>query len=107
MAAIPVIPLIAIGARGGRHVRHYRPVDPLAARGLGPRHALGATIAVAALAMTADAVMVGHVSSGGPVRPLAVAALAASLIRLALSLRAVHEATGMWRYAASRNARRA
>jgi hypothetical protein len=96
VAAIPVIPLIAVGlataagtfATTGRLMRWL----PEA----GPRRALAATVAVAALAATGDAFLIGVlIWSDIPVRPLAAIAVAASLTRIGCSLVTVRRATAL------------
>jgi hypothetical protein len=96
LAAIPVIPLIVIGiATGG---------GTLAATGrlmrwlpeTGPRRAVAAAIAIAALCLIGDLTMITmFMVSGTPTRPFAVIAIAASLTRIACSITTLRHATRM------------
>jgi hypothetical protein len=96
LAAIPVLPLIVIAiatatgtfATTGRLMR-WLPET-------GPRRALAATTAIATLCLIGDlTVITMFMVSGAPARPLAVIAIAASLIRIACSITTVRHATRM------------
>jgi HAAS len=98
LAAIPILPLIAVAiataagtfATTGRLIRWL----PEA----GPVPALSATMAIAALALAGDlAVITFYLRSGAAVRPLAIAAIGASLIRIACSTVILRHATLMRR----------
>jgi hypothetical protein len=98
LAAIPILPLIAVAiataagtfATTGRLIRWL----PEA----GPVRALSATMAIAALALAGDlAVITFYLRSGAAVRPLAIAAIGASLIRIACSMVILRHATLMRR----------
>jgi hypothetical protein len=87
LATIPVLPLIVVAiataagtfATTGRLMRWLPEASP--------RRALAATTAVAALALTADATVIGiYVWSTAPARPLAVIAVTASLARIGCSI---------------------
>jgi len=87
VSAIPVIPLVAAGlvaaaatfATTGRLIRWL----PEA----GDRRAAGAVLAVAALVIAGDVVILGgYLGSQPPVSPLGALAVAASLIRIGISL---------------------
>jgi hypothetical protein len=98
IAAIPVMPLIAaavitalLAAAGTGRFMRWLPETR-------PRQALAAVIAVAALALLADAIMItAYLRSGVAVRLLAVVAIVASLIRGAGSLAAIEHAKRRWR----------
>jgi hypothetical protein len=98
LAAIPVIPLIAIAiataagtfATTGRLIRWLPEASP--------HRALTATIAVAALALVGDLTVITlYVRSAALVRPLAILAIGASLIRITCSLVTLRHATLMRR----------
>lgn len=98
LAAIPVIPLVAVAvvaagatlATTGRLIRWI----PEA----GPRQAVTATMAVAALAVTGDTAVIGVWAwSAAAVPPLAVVAVAASLTRIACSIITVRHTTAIHR----------
>jgi hypothetical protein len=100
VAAIPVIPLAAAGlattattfATTGRLMRWL----PEA----GPRQALTAVQAVAALAIASDlAIITAYLRSGAPMRSLAAVAIAASLIRIGCGLATAHRAGALRRHA--------
>jgi len=97
LAAIPVIPLIAVAiataaatfATTGSLMRWLPEATP--------RRALAATIAVAALALTGDTVVIVlYAASDIPARPLGIIAVAASLTRVACSLLTIRRAAA-WR----------
>jgi hypothetical protein len=97
LAAIPVIPLIVVAiataagtfATTGRLMRWLPETTP--------QRAVAATIAVAALALTGDTVVIGiYAASDLPVQPLAVIAVATSLTRIACSLITARRGMG-WR----------
>jgi HAAS domain-containing protein len=96
VAAIPVIPLVAAAlaaatstlATTGRLMR-WLPET-------GPGRALAGVVIVAGLAVTGDLAVIGvYLGSGGPARPLAVVAIAASLIRIGLSLVTIRHAAAL------------
>jgi hypothetical protein len=93
-AVVPALPLVAVGlaiAAGvvtttGRLTR-WLPET-------GPGRALAAVRAVAALAATVDLTMIAVLAqSGAPARPLAAAAVTASLVRIGCCALVVHRAT--------------
>jgi len=93
VAAIPVLPLVVAGlaaaattfATTGRLIRWL----PEA----GGRRAAAAVLAVAGLAIAGDVTIVGvYLESGYPARPLAMIAVAASLLRVGVSLVVVRRA---------------
>ena len=93
VAAIPVIPLVAAGlaaatttfAVTGRLIRWLPEASG--------RRAVGAVLAVAGLVITGDATIVTvYLASDVPVSPLGVLAIAASLIRIGVSLVTVRRA---------------
>ena len=94
LAAIPVIPLITIAiatgagtlATTGRLIRWLPEASPA--------RAVTATIAIAALAVVGDLTVITHyLGSAAPVRPLAILAIGASLIRIAGSVVTLRHAT--------------
>jgi hypothetical protein len=96
LAAIPVIPLITIAvaiaagtfATTGRLIRWLPEAIP--------HRALTTTAAIAALALVGDLTVISlYLGSAGPVRPLAILAIGASLIRIAASVVTLHHATLM------------
>lgn len=96
VTAIPVIPLIvmAIATAGatlgttGRLMRWLPETNP--------HRALTATTAIAALCLIGDLTMITiYLPQGTPARPLAVIAVAASLIRIAASITTMRHATRM------------
>jgi hypothetical protein len=98
LTAIPVLPLIAVAiataagtfATTGRLIRWLPEASPY--------RALTATIAIAALALAGDlTVITFYLRSGAAVRPLAIAAIGASLIRIACSVVILRHATLMRR----------
>jgi hypothetical protein len=98
LAAVPILPVVAVAiaaaagtvAGTGRLMRWLPEV--------GPRGALDATVAVAVLALACDMVVLGgYARSAATVQPPAVAAIAASLIRMACSGYTVHRATAVRR----------
>jgi hypothetical protein len=98
VAAIPVIPLIvlAIATAAGTLATTGRLMRWLPETGA--QHALTATLAVAALALAGDVVIITlFARSAMPVRALAVLALACSLTRIACSLLTIRHATAMRR----------
>jgi hypothetical protein len=95
-AAIPVLPLlvIAIATAGGTFATTGRLMRWLPETG--PRRALAATMAIAAICLIADLTMITmFMVSDAPTRPLAVIAIAASLTRIACSITTVRHATRM------------
>jgi hypothetical protein len=96
LAAIPVLPLliIAIATAGGTLATTGRLMRWLPETG--PRRALAATTAIAAICIIGDLTMITmFMVSDAPTRPLAVIAIAASLTRIACSITTVHHATRM------------
>jgi hypothetical protein len=95
LAAIPVLPLIAIAvataagtfATTGGLIRWLPEASPY--------KALTATIAIATLTLIGDVTVIGVYLSPAAVRPLAILAISASLIRIAASLVALRHATLM------------
>lgn len=95
LAAIPVLPLIAIAiatavgtfATTGRLIRWLPEASP--------QRALTATVAIATLTLIGDVTVIGLYLSSTAVRPLAILAISASLIRIAGSLVTIHHATPM------------
>ena len=92
LAAVPVIPLVAVAvaaaaatvAATGRLIRWLPEASP--------RRALDATGAVAVLALLGDVMIIAvYAASDVGVRPLVVVAVAASLIRIACSVRTLHQ----------------
>jgi hypothetical protein len=87
LTAIPVLPLIAAAiataagtfATTGRLIRWLPEASP--------DRALTATIAIAAIALAGDLTVITlYLRSGAPMRPLAIPAIGASLIRIACSM---------------------
>ena len=96
LAAVPVLPLIviAIATAGGTFATTGRLMRWLPETG--PRRALAATTAIAAMCIIGDLTMINiFVVSGAPTRPLAVIAIAASLTRIACSTTTVRHARRM------------
>jgi hypothetical protein len=96
LAAIPVLPLliIAIATAGGTLATTGRLMRWLPETG--PRRALAATTAIAAICIIGDlTVITMFMVSDAPTRPLAVIAIAASLTRIACSITTVRHATWM------------
>lgn len=98
LTAIPVLPLIAAAiataagtfATTGRLIRWLPEASP--------DRALTATIAIAALAVAGDLTVITlYLRSGVPLRPLAIPAIGASLIRIACSVVILRRATLMRR----------
>lgn len=95
LAAIPVVPLIAVAiataagtfATTGRLIRWLPEASP--------HRALTATIAIATLTLIGDVTVIGLYLVSAAVRPLAILAISASLIRIAGSLVALRHATLM------------
>jgi len=95
LAAIPVLPLIAIAiaaaagtfATTGRLIRWLPEASP--------HRALTAAMAIATLTLIGDVTVIGLYLSSTAVRPLAILAISASLIRIAGSLVTLHHATLM------------
>jgi hypothetical protein len=95
LAAIPVLPLIATAiataagtfAATGRLIRWLPEASP--------HRALTATIAIATLTLIGDVTVIGLYLSSTAVRPLAILAISASLIRIAASLVTLRHATLM------------
>lgn len=95
LTAIPVIPLVIIGigtaagtlATTGRLIRWL----PEA----GPRHALGATAVIAALATAGDVSLIALYGRSGLSGPFAVLALAASSTRIGCSMVTLRHAAGL------------
>jgi hypothetical protein len=96
VAAIPVIPLVAAAlaaaisalATTGRLIRWLPETSP--------GRALAGVVTVAGLAVTGDVAIIGvYLGSGGAARPLAVTAIAASLIRIGLSLVTIRHAVAL------------
>lgn len=94
LAAIPVLPLVAVAiataagtfATTGRLIRWLPEASP--------NRALTATMAIAALALAGDLTVVTlYVQSAAPVRPLAIPAIGASVIRIACSAMILRHAT--------------
>jgi hypothetical protein len=87
IAAIPILPLIGLAVVAG--------ASALATTGrlmrwlpeTGPGRAMDAAIAVAALALIGDSSLIAMLGlSGTPIRPLAVVAVAASVLRISASV---------------------
>ncbi len=98
LTAIPVLPLIAVAiataagtfATTGRLIRWLPEASPY--------RALTATTAIAAIALAGDLTVITlYMRSGAPVRPLAIPAIGASLIRIACSVVILRHATLMRR----------
>lgn len=98
LVAIPVLPLVFLAtaaavttlATTGRLIRWLPEV--------GPRRALGATMALASLVLAADTTLIAiHLWSDVPVRPLAVLAITASLVRIGCGTAALRRAGAMRR----------
>ena len=96
LAAIPVLPLIILAiataagtlATTGRLMRWF----PEAA----PGRALAATAVIAGLCIGGDLTMIGlFIASGTPMRPLAIIAVAASIIRIACGITVIRRAGRM------------
>lgn len=90
LAAIPAVPLVgaALATAAGTVATTGRLMRWLPETG--PREALTAAAAVAVLAIAGDVVVIGTWLRSGPgVRPLAVVAVAASLIRICCGLTAI------------------
>ena len=94
LAAIPAIPLIAIAVvtAGGTFATTGRLMRWLPETG--PRRALAATTAIAAMCIIGDLTMITiFMVSGAPTRPLAVIAIAASLTRITCSITTLQHTT--------------
>lgn len=95
LAAIPVLPVIAIAiataagtfATTGRLIRWLPEASP--------QRALTATIAIATLTLIGDLTVIDRYLSSTPMRPLAILAISASLIRIAGSLVTLRHTTLM------------
>jgi hypothetical protein len=104
LVAIPVLPLIILAiataagtlATTGRLMRWF----PEAA----PGRALAATAVIAGLCIGGDLTMIAlFIASGTPMRPLAIIAVAASMIRIACGITVIGRAALTWAYAPYRN----
>lgn len=105
LVAIPVLPLIAVAivaagitlATTGRLVRWLPEASP--------RRAITTVRAIAGLVLTADITVIAiYTQSDIPWRPLAIIAVAASLIRIVSSIITLRHASAIWHFATGHTA---